>query len=110
MERFLYVHEIFPSFQGEGTLVGVPQVFVRLSGCNLRCSYCDSPEAWERVQACTVYGWRGEREKVQNPLHADAAAGIISSLWEREMHSVSLTDSSQFNIIVYQKQDIVLPA
>ncbi|MBN2027069.1 MAG: 7-carboxy-7-deazaguanine synthase QueE [Actinobacteria bacterium] len=91
MERFLYVHEIFPSFQGEGLLVGVPQVFIRLSGCNLRCSYCDTPEAWERVQACSVYGWRGEWEAVGNPLRAGMAAGIISSLWERGMHSVSLT-------------------
>ena len=91
MDRFLYVHEIFPAFQGEGTLVGVPQVFVRLSGCNLRCSYCDSSAAWERVKACTVYGWRGEGEGVRNPLQTGMVAGIISSLWEREMHSVSLT-------------------
>jgi 7-carboxy-7-deazaguanine synthase len=39
----LKVAEIFYSIQGEGSLVGVPSVFVRTSGCNLRCSWCDTP-------------------------------------------------------------------
>src|ERR1700749_212781 len=39
------ISDFFYSLQGEGKLLGVPSVFVRTSGCNLRCVWCDTPYA-----------------------------------------------------------------
>jgi len=41
----LKIAEIFYSIQGEGKLTGVPSIFIRASGCNLRCTWCDTPYA-----------------------------------------------------------------
>jgi organic radical activating enzyme len=38
--------EIFQSIQGEGTIAGYPVTFIRLAGCNLACSWCDTKESW----------------------------------------------------------------
>lgn len=43
----LKVNEIFYSIQGESTFVGLPCLFIRLTGCNLRCQYCDTRYAYE---------------------------------------------------------------
>ncbi|HTJ79805.1 MAG TPA: 7-carboxy-7-deazaguanine synthase QueE [Rariglobus sp.] len=41
----MFISETFYSLQGEGELTGVPSVFIRTSGCNLRCNWCDTPYA-----------------------------------------------------------------
>ncbi|MFC2155188.1 7-carboxy-7-deazaguanine synthase QueE [Acidobacteriota bacterium] len=50
----LKINEIFWSFQGEGLNVGTPSVFLRLSGCSLRCPYCDTISSWEESRFMPV--------------------------------------------------------
>jgi 7-carboxy-7-deazaguanine synthase len=45
-EDTLVVHEIYKSVQGESSFAGLPCTFVRLTGCNLRCVWCDTPQAF----------------------------------------------------------------
>jgi len=48
MQNKLHISEIFYSIQGESTFAGLPCIFIRLSGCNLRCNYCDAAYTWEK--------------------------------------------------------------
>jgi 7-carboxy-7-deazaguanine synthase len=50
----LTVTEIFRSIQGESTWAGLPCTFVRLTGCNLRCNYCDTAYAYEHGAQMTL--------------------------------------------------------
>lgn len=54
MEATLKVNEIFRSIQGEGTRAGLPCTLVRLSGCNLRCRWCDTAYAWDAGEEMTL--------------------------------------------------------
>lgn len=50
----MYITEIFKSIQGEGTRAGLPCIFVRFTGCNLRCTWCDTAYAFHGGQKMTV--------------------------------------------------------
>ncbi len=54
METVLTINEIFHSIQGESTHTGRPCVFVRLTACDLRCSWCDTPYAFTEGQKMTI--------------------------------------------------------
>jgi 7-carboxy-7-deazaguanine synthase len=56
-EDTLVIHEIYASIQGESTFAGLPCTFVRTTGCNLRCVWCDTPQAF-------YGGTRMKREEV----------------------------------------------
>jgi 7-carboxy-7-deazaguanine synthase len=59
----LVIHEIYASIQGESTFAGLPCTFVRTTGCNLRCAWCDTPEAFHG-------GTRMRREEILSRVDA----------------------------------------
>ncbi|MCG6949153.1 MAG: 7-carboxy-7-deazaguanine synthase QueE [Acidobacteria bacterium] len=64
----MFISETFTSIQGEGLLAGVPSHFIRTSGCNLRCRWCDTPYAsWEP---------EGERRAVGELVEGAVASGV----------------------------------
>lgn len=58
MTTTLRVNEVFETLQGEGPSVGRQAVFLRLSGCNLDCAWCDTPYTWD---------WTGKNGRAFNP-------------------------------------------
>ena len=46
MDGYLPISEMFYSIQGEGPTMGCPSIFIRLQGCNLLCSWCDTTNVW----------------------------------------------------------------
>jgi 7-carboxy-7-deazaguanine synthase len=68
----LVVNEIYMSLQGESTFAGLPCVFVRLTGCNLRCSYCDTAYAFTAGKRRTFAQIRAEVDRLAEP-YADLA-------------------------------------
>lgn len=70
----LPVSETFVSIQGEGKLAGTPSWFVRVSGCNLRCAWCDTPYASWRPE---VGGAPGSGRRTVGSLVAEARASGV---------------------------------
>lgn len=50
LEGVLRVLEIYPAYQGEGVLTGMPSLFVRFAGCTVGCQYCDTKFSWKAAQ------------------------------------------------------------
>jgi 7-carboxy-7-deazaguanine synthase len=48
------IYSIFKSLQGEGLTIGAPTTFIRTSGCPLRCTYCDTPQAFDKGEQMTL--------------------------------------------------------
>ena len=71
----MFITEIFKSIQGEGTRAGLPCIFVRLTGCNLRCTWCDTAYAFHGGQKVTLDEVM-ERVESLNRRSDGSAAGI----------------------------------
>ncbi len=70
MHDALVINEIYLSLQGESTFAGLPCVFVRLTGCNLRCSYCDTAYAFGEGRPWTLSDIEAEIGRLAAPFVA----------------------------------------
>jgi 7-carboxy-7-deazaguanine synthase len=78
----MFITEIFKSIQGEGTRAGLPCIFVRLTGCNLRCVWCDTAYAF--------YG--GEKHSLDDVLaKVEKLANVAAGRNERRVRLVEIT-------------------
>jgi 7-carboxy-7-deazaguanine synthase len=98
MERVLTINEIYASIQGESSYAGRPCVFVRLTACDLRCSWCDTPYAFHegRKQSLDTVlaeverlGWPLVELTGGEPLLQDEVYPLMQSLLDRG-HTVLL--------------------
>jgi 7-carboxy-7-deazaguanine synthase len=105
------IAEIFYSIQGEGRLAGIPSVFVRTSGCNLRCHWCDTPyTSWEPkgtersaaeiLDEVARYPSRHVVVTGGEPLLAPAIEDLCLGLRERKYHITVETAATIFKPIV----------
>lgn len=72
MADSLVVNEIYLSVQGESTFAGLPCVFVRLTACNLRCSYCDTAYAFSEGRRLDLAAIRAEVHRLARPYRTAA--------------------------------------
>lgn len=105
-ESRLRITEIFLSLQGESTRAGLPTVFIRLTGCPLRCHYCDTAYAFhggvnraveEVVTEVAAFGVRHVCVTGGEPLAQRASLGLMSALCDRG-HSVSIETSGALDV------------
>ncbi|MBI2970471.1 MAG: 7-carboxy-7-deazaguanine synthase QueE [Gammaproteobacteria bacterium] len=106
LAQTLRVNEIFLSIQGESARVGLPTAFVRLTGCPLRCSYCDTAYAFHEgtsmsiaviLDAVSAYGTRYVTVTGGEPLAQKPCLDLLSSLCDRD-YQVSLETGGALDV------------
>jgi 7-carboxy-7-deazaguanine synthase len=123
MSPTLTVNEIFHSLQGEGTRAGLPCTLVRLTGCNLRCTWCDTTYAFdagepmtidEILQAVAAHGGRRVEVTGGEPLVQPACPRLLARLveagWETLLETNGTRDIAQLDPRVIRIVDVKCPS
>jgi len=89
------ISNIFASIQGEGAYLGCPQIFLRFTGCNLRCRYCDTPESLSPQALAKIEQtpFSNESKLISNPLSIPTIIDSVTELKQKcgYFHSIALT-------------------
>jgi 7-carboxy-7-deazaguanine synthase len=93
----MIINELFYSLQGEGSLAGVPSIFIRLTGCPLRCTWCDTKYAWDAskgqemtsekvLEAIRDYPTRYVVLTGGEPMAHEGVAGLADAIRQKGYH------------------------
>ena len=114
--KTLRITEIFHSLQGESTTVGLPTVFVRLTGCPLRCQYCDTAYAFSGGGRLTMdailaqvaaFGCQHVCVTGGEPLAQPGCIDLLKALCDAE-HTVSIETSGALDISAVDQRVMVV--
>src|SRR5262245_20523877 len=92
--KSMVITEIFKSIQGEGTRAGLPCIFVRLTGCNLRCAWCDTAYAFHGGKKMTVEEVLGRVEELAGRTSSQRVDGGSANTEERSASGSGLYTGS----------------
>lgn len=113
----LKVNEIFYSIQGESSFSGIPFVFIRLTGCNLRCTYCDTRYAYEEGKEISVEQIFKEIKKYNchyveitggEPLIQDETPFLVDFLIDKGFNVLLETNGTKDISIISNKAIIIM--
>ncbi|MFM8716969.1 MAG: 7-carboxy-7-deazaguanine synthase QueE [Spartobacteria bacterium] len=103
------ISEIFYSIQGEGELTGVPTVFIRTSGCNLRCRWCDTPYASWNPEGAEMRISEILKEVLKHPARHCVLTGG-EPMVAREIHELAAALRAEGRHITIETTGTVSPA
>ena len=110
------INEIFFSLQGEGKWTGLPNIFIRTSGCNLRCSFCDTKYAYEDGKEMSLDEILNEISKYSckkicltggEPLWQNEIILLIDQLLKRD-YEICLETNGSINIQELSKKNSLI--
>lgn len=112
----MYINEIFKSIQGEGSWTGLPNIFIRTTGCNLRCTFCDTKYAYHSGKKMSIFQILKKVEEYScrficitggEPLLQQDIGRLIDTLLEKKLH-ISIETNGSHPIAPFVKKPIMI--